>query len=138
MISEFRGKYRFLSNFYPSPITYARIRYPTVEHAFQASKTTDHEGRRRVSILPTPGLAKKAGRRLPLRPDWEDVKLAVMEELLRRKFQDTTLGLALVGTRPHELVEGNTWGDRYWGIDLRTGHGENHLGLLLMKIREEL
>jgi hypothetical protein len=81
-----------------------------------------------------PGEAKRRGRRATIRPDWEEVKLDVMEDLLRQKF--VGLARALVMTGDEELVEGNTWGDRFWGVC--QGAGENHLGRLLMKIRSEL
>ena len=84
----------------------------------------------------TPGLAKKLGRKATIRPDWEKIKLPIMEYLLRQKFGDKTLKALLIGTGDAELVEGNMWGDTYWGVC--KGKGENHLGKLLMKIREEL
>lgn len=130
MIDSFKGPYAFLSNFHPSLVGGA---YPTVEHAFQAAKTRDPEQRAKVATCATPAQAKRLGRKVTLRPDWEDVKLDVMEELLRQKFENPDLLTLLRATAPHELVEGNTWGDTYWGVC--RGKGRNHLGKLLMKIR---
>lgn len=133
---RFRGDYAFLSNFYPVQVTYAGRVYPTTEHAYQAAKTTDPDERLAIALAPTPGAAKRAGRYVKLRPDWESVKLAVMEELLREKFREPRLRKLLVDTHPEKLVEDNTWGDRFWGV--YEGRGENHLGKLLMKIRLEI
>ena len=86
-----------------------------------------------------PGKSKGVGRRVPLRPDWEQVKVGIMEEIVRAKFtQNPELAARLMATGEKILVEGNTWGDTCWGVDLRTGQGENHLGRILMKVREEL
>lgn len=135
-IDSFRNGYAFLSNFYPSPVTYQGDLYPTVEHAFQAAKTHNPQERDKVRLAPTPTGAKRAGRRVDLRPDWEQVKLQVMASLLTQKFCDPTLADLLALTGDQELVEGNTWGDRFWGVCKGTGH--NHLGRLLMEVRAEL
>ena len=135
MIDSFSGEYDFLSNFSPSIVSFEGEEYPTVEHGYQAAKTLLAEGRLAVKEAATPGLAKKYGRRLKLREDWEKVKIGVMEQLLREKFSDVELREKLLGTSPHELVEGNWWGDTFWGVC--RGKGENHLGKLLMKIRKE-
>lgn len=136
MISGFHGAYRFLSNFYLVQVLYEGILYPSSEHAYQAAKTMDMEERLRISRLPTPALAKKAGKMLKLRPDWEMEKFQVMLDILRIKFQDSDLRQKLLSTGEEELQENNTWGDRVWGIC--NGVGENHLGRLLMQVRGEL
>lgn len=136
-ITSFSGENRFLSNFWPSPIWWLGLKFPTVEHAFQATKTTDQEMRIAISVAATPGRAKRIGRTLELRPHWESTKEDVMWQLLQRKFvPDSKLAKQLVATHPAELVEGNTWGDIFWGrVD---GQGQNKLGFLLMRWREEL
>lgn len=135
-ITEFRGAYRFLSNFYPASVRLDGVTYSTVEHAFQAAKTTEPRLRRAVRDVATPGIAKKLGRSLTLRKDWESVKLGVMLELLRQKFGPSPLRDLLLETGTTRLIEGNTWNDRFWGkVD---GEGENHLGRLLMQVRDEL
>jgi len=136
MIDKFRGKYGFLSNFYESPIEDENITYPTVEHYFQAQKTLNREEKLKIAKATKPAKAKKMGRQVKLRKDWEDIKLQVMEKALRLKFQDSTLRKKLIATGDEELVEGNPWGDRYWGVC--NGSGKNKLGKLLMKIRKEL
>lgn len=137
MIGTFDGEYAFLSNFYPSSITDEDyITYPTVEHYFQAMKTLDTGVRFYIAIQATPGQAKRLGRRLDLRPDWEFIKDSIMEKALRMKFSNPKLRKALLNTGDEYLEEGNTWGDQYWGVC--NGVGKNKLGKLLMKIRQEI
>lgn len=136
-IDSFSGEYRFLSNFWPAEVEFEGQRYPSVEHAYQAAKTLDPVERRRIATQATPSAAKRAGRALVLRDDWLEVKLDVMESCVRDKFtRHAELRRRLLETGDAELVEGNTWGDRYWGVF--EGQGENHLGKILMKIRGEL
>ena len=150
MISDFRGPYRWLSNFHLAVVEYEGNHYPSTEHAFQAAKALSVESRLPFMTVSQQGLltpafirvmtcaeAKHAGRRLPLRPDWEAVKLDVMYAVLRSKFTlHEDLKQKLLATGNEQLVEGNTWGDRVWGVC--NGVGENHLGKLLMRVREEL
>lgn len=136
-ITEFGGGYRFLSNFYPADVWLDYELYPSVEHAYQAAKTSDLDQRKVIRDLKTPGDAKRLGRRIPLREDWEDVKLQIMYNLVWRKFKHhPELGQKLLGTGDVQLVEGNRWGDTFWGTCL--GKGENHLGKILMMVRYEL
>ena len=137
VISRFSGKYRFLSNFYGAPVDYEGVFYPTVEHAFQASKTLDKGLRIVVRDSWSPGAAKKFGRVLELRPGWEKIKLGIMADLVWLKFSgDRRLAVKLLRTKDAELVEGNTWGDYFWGVC--NGKGENHLGKILMRVRDRL
>ena len=136
MINKFSGEYRFLSNFYNCRIEYEGLVYPTVEHAFQAAKTTDEAERRSVRDCSTAGQAKRRGREVTLRPDWDTVKVDVMHELLLYKFYAADLGGRLCHTGDQELIEGNTWGDTFWGVC--RGKGSNHLGRLLMQVRREI
>jgi len=129
-------EHRFLSNFYPCTITFMDITYPSVEHAFQASKTLDMEIREKIAKAPTPGKAKKMGRKVKLRFDWEDVKEVFMFLLLQKKFAIPKLQRKLLATGDAELVEGNNWGDTYWGVC--KGVGKNRLGELLMRVRQEI
>lgn len=125
----------FLSNFYPCEVGFAGIVYPSVEHAYQAAKTVDPEERQMILALPTAGAAKRAGRKLTLREDWNDMRYHVMWELLLIKFKDPVLRNKLLLTAPEELVEGNTWGDTYWGVC--NDEGENTLGKILIHIRNQ-
>lgn len=136
-ILEFKGAYRFLSNFWQCDVEYDGVTYPSAEHAYQAAKTKDIRERLRIKALDKPGQAKRAGRRVTLRGDWEDVKLDVMYEVLNAKFfHNASLAKALIETGDSLLVEGNSWGDTFWGVYL--GSGQNHLGQLLMRVRAEL
>lgn len=136
-ITSFSGDYRFLSNFYHCTVEYDGQLYPSVEHAYQAAKTLDTSKRWAFEFTNvTPGEAKKMGQALVLRPDWEHVKRAVMFNLLISKFKDPKLRQLLLGTLFQHLEEGNTWGDTYWGVC--KGRGKNHLGLLLMEVREKI
>jgi ribA/ribD-fused uncharacterized protein len=137
MIDSFSGKYRFLSNFYPCWVKFKGDDYPSVEHAYQAAKTLDEQLRLMFQEpVMTAGEAKKAGRRLKVREDWEKVKRGVMSIILREKFKQPKFKELLLATGDEELVEGNWWGDTYWGVC--NSRGENHLGKLLMEIRDEL
>lgn len=136
-ISEFNGEYRFLSNFYRADVEYDGIVYPSSEHAYQAAKTLDKHTRLKISKFDTPSYAKKYGRDVPLRPDWENVKIGIMTEIVRYKFtKHQDLKEKLLATGDANLIEGNHWGDRIWGVC--KGSGQNNLGKILMKIREEL
>ena len=137
MINSFRGDYGFLSNFWYVDIVYDAV-YPTNEHFFQAMKTIYAESRAAIAIARTPAEAKRLGKIVPLRPDWHSIRLAVMELGLRKKFSYALLAQKLMQTYPEELVEGNWWHDKFWGVDFRTGEGENHLGRLLQIVRADL
>ena len=135
-IKGFRGRYRWLSNFWPAEVALDGMVFGTVEGAYQAAKTLDLDHRRAIAALAKPGQAKRYGRKLKVRDDWEEVKLAVMEDLLRQKFAHSDLRQKLLGTGDAYLEEKNSWHDHFWGVC--DGKGENHLGRLLMKIRNEL
>jgi ribA/ribD-fused uncharacterized protein len=141
MIQEFRGEYAFLSNFHPSLVELDGMIYPTVEHAFQAAKTDDPAERQRVRNAKSPRGAKMLGKRVTLRPDWDSARLVVMRALVRKKFEDPELRALLLATGDEQLVEGNTWHDRFWGRCLcpkHEGSGSNWLGSILMAIRKEI
>lgn len=135
MIDSFTGQYRFLSNFEPSNVELDGRLYRTVEHAYQAAKTLDDAERVKIQRMETPGAAKKAGQRVALRKDWEDVKIDVMTDLVEKKFAVEPLRSKLRATGESKLVEGNWWGDTFWGVC--KGKGENKLGKILMKVRKE-
>lgn len=135
VIDSFQGEYRWLSNFEPVDVVYEGELYPSVEHAYVAAKTLDRETRKSIALLATAGAAKRAGRSLTLRSDWDRVKLKVMEELIRQKFMHVRLRRLLMSTVGMAIVEGNTWGDTFWGVC--NGIGENHLGRIIEKVRAE-
>jgi ribA/ribD-fused uncharacterized protein len=142
-IERFDGSFAFLSNFYPSPIVMPNWHpaagevAPTVEHAFQAAKTEDPNQARAVLRAGSPGIAKRMGRAVAIRPGWDEGRDVIMEALLRLKFAPgTALAQQLLNTGDRTLIEGNSWGDRYWGFC--DGGGRNRLGELLMKVRADL
>lgn len=137
-IDHFRGEYAFLSNFWEIPVTYQGLTYGSNEAAFQAQKCMTKEERLPFTEM-RPAMSKKAGRRVQLRADWEDVKLSIMEDIVRAKFtQNEDLKQLLLATGDLVLEEGNTWHDTFWGVDVKTQEGENHLGRILMRVRQEL
>lgn len=136
VINSFHGSHSFLSNFYMHFVEFEGEMYPSVEHAYQAAKTVNEAERKNIRLAVTPGQVKKMGRRVTLQPGWDDIKDFIMHDLLRRKFRDPVLSKMLLETAPAKLVEGNGWGDRYWGVC--GGQGKNMLGKLLMLVRKEL
>ena len=142
IIDKFENEYAFLSNFYPSPVQENGVTYPTIEHYFQAQKTTVPFERAAIVNAATPGQAKREGRRITLRKDWERVKDDVMLQGLRLKFALPELAEKLIATGDAELIEGTTWHDNIWGNcscpQCEDIPGQNKLGKLLMKVREEI
>lgn len=151
IIRSFSGEYRFLSNFHPSPIRaelaasanssplFDRI-YPTAEHMYQAWKTDDPQWWERIAEARTAATAKRLGQQAPLRPDWEEQKFHLMEQVLLLKFgQNPDLGGQLAATGTAVLVEGNSWHDQTWGDcscpEHNTVPGRNALGVILMRLR---
>lgn len=146
MIYGFSGEFRFLSNFSPSPFILKK-EYPTVEHYFQSMKVNDPTNQETIRHAKTPALAKRLARRMQRVDDWEDIKTQVMLKGLRAKFEIPRLRTKLLRTGHAILVEGNDWGDTFWGQILTRpasqafehgdGVGLNMLGVLLMIVREE-
>lgn len=149
MVFGFHREYRFLSNFallplYPGEPRYlveetpeGLIHYPTVEHAYQASKTLNVKQREEIALLPRPSQAKRAGRGLRLRPKWDNIRSDIMYDLLVQKFRNPTLRQLLLDTGSKKLKHVNDHGDTYWGCD-RFLEGDDRLGVLLMQLRDEL
>lgn len=142
MIKAFDGNNDFLSNFYPCKITFEGMTYLNSEAAFQAAKTLDMDERLKFTNL-NPSEAKKRGRRVELRPDWEEVKETIILEILRDKFgpHNQVMMHRLLMTKDEELIEGNCWHDNYWGscsCSKCKDKGKNRLGILLMQVREEM
>ncbi len=137
VIASFHGEYRFLSNFWPSTIVYDGAVCASVEHAYQAAKCVDPAEKEMIRLASTPGRAKRLSRRVVLRTDWESVKVGVMRECVRLKFRThADLAALLLATGDAFLMEGNGWGDRFWGVC--GGEGANWLGRILMEVRAEL
>lgn len=135
-IKGFFGDYRFLSNFQPCPVFYDSFVYQSSEGAYQASKTLNVDTRSLFETM-SASEAKKQGKKVILRPDWEIVKIPIMKNILTDKFtRNIGLGNLLVATGQKYLEETNWWNDTFWGVC--KGIGENNLGKTLMKIRSEL
>ncbi len=151
-INSFRGRYGFLSNFYPCVIEHKGIVYPSVEHYYVALKVTGMQFidgvyytapdlRELIARIADAGDVKKLGKRVKVRSDWDEKKLGFMEWGIREKFKDSNLSEMLLSTDNLELIEGNNWHDNFWGscsCHKCNNKGENNLGKILMKIREEL
>jgi ribA/ribD-fused uncharacterized protein len=135
-IYQFVGRDRFLSNFWPCDINYQGLVFPSVEHAFQGCKAGTRGAKVRFSKMRSPVEAKREGRKVILRKDWERRKEKIMYCLLRKKFSIPELAKRLVATGDAVLIEGNWWKDTYWGVC--DGVGENRLGKLLMRVRKEI
>lgn len=137
VIDCFENEWQVFRNPYHVYIEYEDIVFPSTEHAYHAAKSTNMDFRRSLVDLPW-NEARQRGRATKLRPGWEDgLKLQVMEEVNLIKYTTNKFCYdKLMSTRGYELIEGNWWGDRYWGVC--NGVGENHLGLILMKIRQRL
>lgn len=133
-INNLKGS--FLSNFYESSIELDAVVYRNAEAAYQAMKSNDSLVR--VKFINLNGASAKAlGKRIELRKDWNDIKLDMMYKIVKNKFmQNSTITKLLIDTNDKVIIEGNNWGDIYWGI--YNGKGENNLGKILMKVREEM
>ena len=137
MIDDFRGEYRWLSNFHYCHFVWAGLDWDCTERAYMWAKSTDPHDQRSILEARTAKDVKAAGRKVKLRDDWEEIKIQVMYEVVREKFfQNPDLAEKLLATGNEKLVEGNTWNDTFWGVC--RGKGENHLGKILMKVRKEL
>lgn len=156
-ILQFFGEYRFLSNFWMAKIKWEGIVWPSTEHAYQAAKCEDRSLWPlflKMSVVEV----KRAGRgsfkvlvddeidpyyteyKFDLRPDWEEVKVSIMHELVLAKFtQNPDLAEKLLTTGDAHLEEGNHWGDKIWGVcPAGSGNGKNYLGRILMLVRSQL
>ena len=136
-ITEFSGRWTRLSNFAACSIWFEKHIYPSVEHAYQASKTMNKNERRHIRHLATPNEAKKEGQLVTQVRNWEAIKVETMRVLLREKFAQEPDRTILLSTGEAKLVEGNWWRDTFWG-ESPLGTGQNWLGRLLMSTREEL
>jgi len=146
-ILKFKEQFEFLSNFFMCAITYDGIVYPSTEHAYQAAKAMNHVDKIRISRLKTPGEAKREGRKIAMRPDWDQIKDQVMYDICKMKFSIPYFKTQLLLTGDAFLQEGNNWHDNYWGVcgcnncpqhRVFPKEQQNHLGKVLMQIRAEL
>jgi hypothetical protein len=126
-----------MSNFARYPVEIDGLEWPTSEHYYQAQKTTDFILQEEIRQTPRPGDSKRMGMKLPIRPDWDQIKDDVMRKVVKAKFeQHADLKEMLLGTGDAILIE-HTENDKYWG-DGGDGSGKNMLGKVLMGVREWL
>ena len=141
-ISSFRGKNRFLSNFYECPVGFEGLTYPSAEAAFQACKCSKEEDKIKYTKVKDPAKAKQMGKRETLPEDWDMMSYGRMYDVLSAKFSDPELAAMLKATGEAYLEEGNHWHDNNWGNcncdSCRNIHGHNSLGNILMEIRDDL
>lgn len=128
--------HEYLSNFYASSVAYEGMLYPTVEHAYQASKSLDPATRHLIKRAKDPNIAKRMGQGVLVRPDWRGARVDVMRLLIREKFKNPFVRWKLKETVGKKLVNENRWNDRFWGTV--HGIGENWLGKILEEVREEI
>lgn len=146
VIKQFRGEYRWLSNFHPfdtpATITIRGKKYeiPTAEHWYVMEKTNCDATKIHILNERSPGNVKKFGRMLDVVPNFDETKLEVMRYIVYYKYSSVSPVLKdrLLATGDEIIQEGNNWGDTYWGVCLKTGKGENNLGKLIMECRSTL
>lgn len=140
-ITSFRGEYDWLSNFFDVAVRLENKWYNTIENAYQAGKTWKTEIREQIAEM-TPGQAKRFGKTIALRDGWEQIKLPLMSTLVRQKFEISDWRVLLIDTKDAHIIEGNTWGDKFWGAvwdsEKEQWDGSNHLGNLIMNIRARI
>ena len=137
-IEQFRGEYNWLSNFASVPIEYDGVTYKSVEHAYLSAKSDDKEWKQVCSEDYPAGELKKISKGIEIVPNWDDMKIGVMKMLLVKKYSQEPFTTKLLNTENMIIEEGNYWGDTFWGVDLKSGYGENTLGKIIMNIREIL
>ena len=134
-IVSFTGVHFFLSNFYFTKIEFEDKLYPSIKHTYQTTKTLNQDEREQVRLCKSAGDAKRMGQKVTMREGWDNLKIPTMRQLLYKKFETgSELFNLLQRTGEATLAEGNWWGDQFWGIC--NGVGDNHLGKLLMEIRD--
>lgn len=141
-VAGFSGPNRFLSNFWFCNIRFEGVLYPSTEHAFQAAKTLSTAHRKSIAQACSAADAKRLGRRVSLRPDWDQVRTAVMLEINRQKYSQQILRRALLATQSRPIFEVTTrWNDQIWGVVQLPGGdyiGANRLGRILTCLRAEI
>lgn len=136
-ITRFKGEYDYLSNRYPCRIVWEGLEYRSAEAAFQASKCKDEKERKVFAGCSTDKAVLK-GKDLTPYPGWEEAQISIMGSILQAKFeQNPVLMRKLLETGSSILVNGNNKQETFWGIDLYSWIGENHLGRIIMNIRDK-
>ena len=139
-IIEFQNQYFWLSNFFATPVAMDGYVFPASENAFMSGKSKDITWKQFCTTETNPGAMKSAGRKVKLIDNWDVIRIDAMLKALRAKFSDPILRAKLLATGNRQLIEGNRWGDKFWGVCIKTPQhvGQNNLGKLLMQLRYEL
>lgn len=142
MYKSFTNELSYLSNMYLVSVNYEGVWYRSVENAYQAAKTNDLT-EREIFTKVNPYEAKKLGKSVTIRDDWDSVKDGILEILIREKFKEgSDLALKLMIENPNKLIELNSWHDNHFGncvcAKCKRIPGKNVLGKLLAKRRYEL
>ena len=136
-INQFKGEYDFLSNRFGCRFVWKGLQYGNAEAAFQSSKCMDASERKVYAGCSADKAALKGREQAPF-PGWEDARLDIMGSILRAKFeQNPSLMKKLTDTGTCILINGNNKQETYWGVDLYSWQGENHLGRIIMDIRDK-
>ena len=137
VINRFKGEFDFLSNRFPCHILWEGLEYRSAQAAFQASKC-QYENERKVYAGCSTDKAILKGKDLTPYMGWEEAQLGIMESILRAKFeQNPSLMQKLADTENCVLLNGNNKQETFWGVDLYSWIGENHLGRIIMNIRDK-
>ena len=137
VINQFNGEYDFLSNRFGCRFVWQGLQYGNAEAAFQSSKCMDASERKAYAGCSADKAALKGREQAPF-PGWEDARLNIMGSILRAKFeQNLSLMKKLTDTGSCILINGNNKQETYWGVDLYSWQGENHLGRIIMDIRDK-
>ena len=139
-IDSFTGYFDFMHNNFQTPVYYEGILYPSVTHAYHAARSTDERTRRAILNSETFQILGNIAIRIEDPPDWQEKKVKIMEQLLRDKFRRSKeLQEKLRTTEHRELVmtyQEKKKNNLYWGVV--KGKGQNQLGRILMRIRDDL
>lgn len=134
------GEYGYLSNLYWVDVKFENRTFRSSEDAYQFGKPLDGMVAEWLITAPKPHLCAMAAHSLlafDIRPDWQDIKVDRMRDVLSAKFtQHEDLKKKLLETRDAILIEDSKT-DRFWGVG-RHMNGKNMLGILLMELREKL
>lgn len=140
IIKTFKKEYSWLSNFSEVEINLRGRKFKSVEHAYMSEKNNSDEWKIACSSSSNlnAGLIKKLSKQIIIRADWDLVKFKVMNYCVRQKFKQEPFKSKLIATGKMFIQEGNYWGDKFWGVCLKTNEGDNWLGKIIMNIRAEL
>ena len=138
MIESFNGPFANFSNFAPVVVELWERKYPSVEHAYQSAKNEGEEWKKYCQSDVPAGRLKQASRHVKLVANWDTLKVDIMRWLVWCKFQQEPFKTLLLSTGDQHIQEGNWWNDAFWGVNLKTGQGQNVLGQMIMETRKLL